>query len=185
LYLAAGQASPFDHDDGSSWLEAAAIAARDCLQSLACSLLELVDLGELGLIGGLVVVFGTPKSVIFGETELSSCSGIIDKSRCHKLATSWPRTLHRSSTMLIRPRFLMTAKCMLSGRRAQLNPELEASEQEFRALFGIGPDVCGHVWTHLSCHKPPKTRPKHLLWTLLFLKVNGTETALSVIARTS
>jgi hypothetical protein len=74
---------------------------------------------------------------------------------------------------------------MLSGRRAQLNPELEASEQEFRALFGIGPDVCGHVWTHLSCHKPPKTRPKHLLWTLLFLKVYGTETALSVIARAS
>jgi hypothetical protein len=81
----------------------------------------------------------------------------------------------------------MTAKCMLSGRRAQLNPELEASEQDFRALFGIGPDVCGHIWNHISRYgwKPPKMRPKYLLWALLFLKVYGTETALSVIAKTS
>jgi hypothetical protein len=54
-------------------------------------------------------------------------------------------------------------------------------------LFGIGPDVCGHIWDHVSRYgwKPPNVRPKHLLWTLLFLKVYGTETALSALAKTS
>jgi hypothetical protein len=58
----------------------------------------------------------------------------------------------------------MTTKFMLSDRRIQLNPELKASEHEFRALFGISEDVCGHIWDHISRYgwKPPI--PAHLAW---------------------
>jgi hypothetical protein len=65
--------------------------------------------------------------------------------------------------------------------------EYEVCEQAFRSLFGIGPAVCGHLWDHFSYWKwlPPKMRPKHLLWALLFLKVYSTEAVLSSIAKTS
>jgi hypothetical protein len=76
---------------------------------------------------------------------------------------------------------------MLSSRAIQLDPEFEASEQDFRTLFGVGPDVAAHIWNHLSRYgwKPPSTRPKYLLWALLFLKNYGTETALAALAQTS
>jgi hypothetical protein len=54
-------------------------------------------------------------------------------------------------------------------------------------LFRVGKDVCEHIWNHLSRYswKPPQTRPKHLLWTLMFLKLYSTELVLAVMARVS
>jgi hypothetical protein len=65
--------------------------------------------------------------------------------------------------------------------------EYDICERDFRSLFGVAPEVCEYVWNHLSRHgwKPPRTRPKHLLWTLLFLKVYATEGLLAFMAQTS
>ena len=53
-------------------------------------------------------------------------------------------------------------------------------DRDFRALFGVGANICSIVWN--LCDFPIGTEPKHLLWALLFLKVNGTESVLITIA---
>ena len=49
-------------------------------------------------------------------------------------------------------------------------------DRDFRGLFGISANVCSVAWN--LCDFPSGTKPKHLLWALLFLKVYGTETVL-------
>jgi hypothetical protein len=97
LYLlAAGQASsPFDHD-GSELL----LLKRSLCSLWACSLLELIELLVFGLIGSPLWFFGAPKSVIFGEMELSSFSSV-DKSRCHKLASNTPPELQHVDSIKV------------------------------------------------------------------------------------
>lgn len=55
--------------------------------------------------------------------------------------------------------------------------------RDFRALFGVGPTVCNQLWQRCNFH--PKTKMKHLLWGLLFLKVYATEPVLCSIADTT
>ena len=54
--------------------------------------------------------------------------------------------------------------------------------RRFRALFGASPAVCSVVWSLASRSLPPKARPIHLLWALLFLKVYATEHANASLA---
>jgi hypothetical protein len=96
--------------------------------------------------------------------------------------------------MLVRPRFLVTAKHITHG--PYISPdflylidhdEVDHYDQRFQSLFGVGPEVCDHIWHHLSSYswKPLRMRPKHLLWTLMFLKVYSSELVLSVMVRAS
>jgi hypothetical protein len=41
--------------------------------------------------------------------------------------------------------------------------------RRFRGLFGVSPASCAVLWTLIE-DKPPGSKPKHLLWSLLFLK---------------
>lgn len=45
----------------------------------------------------------------------------------------------------------------------------------FRALFGATPFVCALVWDILAALRSRRSSPVHLLWSLLFLKVYGSE----------
>ena len=45
----------------------------------------------------------------------------------------------------------------------------------FKALLEVPPLVCNLAWNILGPSLPAKTRPKHLLWALVFLKVYTTE----------
>jgi hypothetical protein len=45
--------------------------------------------------------------------------------------------------------------------------------RKFRAFFGVSPLVCTKVWNMLRYRIPFGGKPKHLLWTLLFLKCNN------------
>jgi hypothetical protein len=52
-------------------------------------------------------------------------------------------------------------------------------DRDFTSLFGISPKVCSVVWN--LCNFPSRTKPTHLLWAFLFLKVYGTEPILIAI----
>eukprot|EP00171_Calliarthron_tuberculosum_P022151 IDg22151t1 len=47
--------------------------------------------------------------------------------------------------------------------------------RRFRGLFGVSPRVCCLLMQHLAGHLPHRPDLAHLLWALLFSKVNGTE----------
>jgi hypothetical protein len=53
----------------------------------------------------------------------------------------------------------------------------------FRANFGVSPYICAVVWNELVDTRslPQGARPKHILWSLLFLKVYATENVLCTI----
>lgn len=66
------------------------------------------------------------------------------------------------------------------GRRA-CTVSASSQELQFRSLFGVTPDVCELSWRNIFPFSPEGSRPKHLLWALLLLKVYGTEKLNSVI----
>jgi len=49
----------------------------------------------------------------------------------------------------------------------------EEETEKFRAGFGVSPAVFRHIWNTVTFHK--KTKPKHALWGLNFLKTYATE----------
>jgi hypothetical protein len=51
--------------------------------------------------------------------------------------------------------------------------------RDFNSLFGVSANVCSVVWN--LCDFPSGTRPVHLLWAFLFMKVHGIEPVLIVI----
>jgi hypothetical protein len=53
----------------------------------------------------------------------------------------------------------------------------------FDSLFGTEPKVAAIVWNMMK--KPKGARPKHLLWTFLFLNLYSNEYALKNMAETS
>ena len=64
---------------------------------------------------------------------------------------------------------------MSRANEPNLLPEARSLDEQrrFWAFFGASPEVCSLLWDHLS---PEETihrlaRPKHLLWALVFLKV--------------
>jgi len=55
-------------------------------------------------------------------------------------------------------------------------------ERSFRSLFGNSPDGCADTWK-LSCpHLKDGTKPVHLLWALLVIRVHATEDVLCGMA---
>ena len=55
--------------------------------------------------------------------------------------------------------------------------------REFRSHFGVSPDVCAIAWTLLD--RPAKSKPIHLLWTLLLLKTYNTQDVLVGTCKTT
>ena len=49
------------------------------------------------------------------------------------------------------------------------------AHRRFRALFGASPNVFCVLWSLLCVARPPGSKPIHLLWVLMFLKVYATE----------
>jgi hypothetical protein len=52
--------------------------------------------------------------------------------------------------------------------------------RDFNSLFGVSANVCSVVCN--LCDFPSGTKPVHLLWAFLFMKVHGTEPVLIAIA---
>ncbi len=46
--------------------------------------------------------------------------------------------------------------------------------RKYKTFFGVSPNVCGVAWKLLK-QKPQGSQPKHLLWSLLFLKAYNKE----------
>lgn len=63
------------------------------------------------------------------------------------------------------------------------NQVTKTNHRDFRAGFGISPDVCSWVWTQIHEDKS-NLSPEYLLWALLFLKVYKTETVHASIVET-
>lgn len=59
---------------------------------------------------------------------------------------------------------------------------MEGDKRRFRSLFGISAEVCAIVWKRIEAGRPSKSEPRHLLWSLMFLKVYATATVHATIA---
>jgi hypothetical protein len=57
------------------------------------------------------------------------------------------------------------------------NVSARTKGRRFRALFGVSAVTCSRVWHHVKPSLPGCASPKHLLWTLYFLKQYGHEEA--------
>ncbi len=49
-----------------------------------------------------------------------------------------------------------------------------------RCIFGAEPKMCARIWLCLKALVPQQTKPKHLLWGLIFLKFYEPEISLAV-----
>jgi hypothetical protein len=54
------------------------------------------------------------------------------------------------------------------------------SMRHFKAAFGVSPFMCSVMWNYMDDQEnlPHRAQPKHLLWTLLFLKLYNSENVL-------
>jgi hypothetical protein len=55
------------------------------------------------------------------------------------------------------------------------NTSCKIGMRRFKAFFGCSPKVCSIVWDMIKNDAPSGSDPKHLLWTLVFLKGYETE----------
>lgn len=59
--------------------------------------------------------------------------------------------------------------------RHDMDGSIALGYRKFRSFFGTSPSVCAAAYDKLSHVRPVKSRPEHLLWTLLHLKHYATE----------
>ena len=59
--------------------------------------------------------------------------------------------------------------------RHDMDGSIALGYRKFRSFFGASPSVCAAAYDKLSHVRPVKSRPEHLLWTLLHLKHYATE----------
>ena len=69
----------------------------------------------------------------------------------------------------------------LSMALHRIEQSSEVGDRRFRSLFGVSPVGCGEIWIRISPMLPGSGQPKHLLWSLLFMKTYYTEHTLRVI----
>lgn len=71
----------------------------------------------------------------------------------------------------------------ISWRLRVEKPNLTAENGFFKTTYGVTPDVCAHTWEYMSRYNtmPNNSRPKHLLWTLIFLNLYEPETFLAAL----
>lgn len=69
----------------------------------------------------------------------------------------------------------------ITGRNGQVSEQNHS--RIFRANFGVSPYICAAVWNLMVDTRllPLRAQPKHILWSLLFLKVYASENVLCTI----
>ena len=58
---------------------------------------------------------------------------------------------------------------LILNRKIDSDNYTKSFDLDFRSFFGCSPVVCGIIWVHCGGFYA-YTKPKHLLWALLFLK---------------
>ena len=66
-----------------------------------------------------------------------------------------------------------------------IDRSLTAGHRIFRAFFGTSPLVCSVVWDLLYRARPRNSKPKHLLWALLLLKIYNIESLNATLVKAS
>lgn len=69
------------------------------------------------------------------------------------------------------------------GRQILYSGRRDGSRRDFRALFGVSPTVCVDLWYLCRDSFDKKIRPRHLLWSLMWMKTCATEPILSSLVR--
>ena len=61
----------------------------------------------------------------------------------------------------------------IQNRTSRIVGTAQMEDRRFRELFGARMEIVVHIWVMMEEDDllPPKSKPKHLLWTLYFLKV--------------
>ena len=85
--------------------------------------------------------------------------------------------------MLVTQRTFINLALPMLGR-ARHSHSLDFS-RAFRSYFGMSPLLCVHVWDELDSSLPKGASPRHLLWSLAFLKIYATEDVMVSIAKTT
>jgi len=75
--------------------------------------------------------------------------------------------------------FISTGADILRCRSDVINTTFN---RRFRAFFGTTPIVCSSLWGLLAVSRPPDSKPKHLLWALMFLRLYDTESVHALLA---
>ena len=75
-----------------------------------------------------------------------------------------------------------------AGRDIQNHPtalSIKTEDRKFRSFFGTCPEVCLDVWNRLKPYDNVHvdSKPKHLLWGSMLIKVYATDEALSSLAK--
>ena len=90
-----------------------------------------------------------------------------------------PQQASTHYTMVLRRTFIRIAMSILKNSSGRI----DSKNRDFRALFGISPQVCVDTWHR--CNFSADITPKHLMWTLMFLKTYATEPVLASLAGVS
>lgn len=53
--------------------------------------------------------------------------------------------------------------------------------RRFKNFYGVSPNICGIIWNMIESNVPESCEPKHLLWTLCFLKQYNSDSTNSAI----
>ena len=61
----------------------------------------------------------------------------------------------------------------------------KALDRTYVSFFGVCPEVTGVIWALIKSKLTKKLKPKHLLWSLMFLKQYSNETVLCALANTT
>lgn len=72
--------------------------------------------------------------------------------------------------------FIQDAKDIICARQ-----DARLQSRQFMEFFGIDSVTCERVWSVLHSNRPLQIMPKHLLFSLLFLRTYSTEGILSTL----
>lgn len=69
------------------------------------------------------------------------------------------------------------------GAETKGSPGRPINDQDFKALFGVRPEICTAMWQLMEIPSKTGIPPKHLLWSLLVMTVHAKEMALCVMTQ--
>ena len=73
------------------------------------------------------------------------------------------------------PTFVAEGAKMMKRKNPERVKHTDNFDRDCRSLFGCSPVVCATIWVKCSFHKNKDLLAKHLLWSLMFLKLYETE----------
>ena len=92
-----------------------------------------------------------------------------------------------ATTMIWTPKAFLTLGVTIGGKPKLERDLNKADTNFFKRSYGVSPDVCSQTWELLNIHHlvTSKARPKHLLWSLVFLNIYNSEIFLSRLLKTT